>query len=178
VSMYIVLGFSPFPADNTIVAMVAMGIPSSAFVRYQATACSIFIPIRPSWPRGMRFPPLFSSFSASFPILTSLLGLWRDAETLFIRQGDRFSSNVEENVVIAYPRALSLWINRNFPGTRIARNFSQPVVIVTCRLRRVRRLLILSFFAGQRRNGSRFGIKRYRDERVIVIGREKSLEKF
>jgi len=49
---------------------------------------------------GMRFPPLFSSFSASFSILTSLLGLWRDAETLFIRQGDRFSSPTSRKTLL------------------------------------------------------------------------------
>lgn len=71
ISLFFSPSLPPVLTDN-VVAMVAMGIPSLAFVRRRATACPIFalLRIRPSWPNLLLLLLFFFIFLLchSFPI--------------------------------------------------------------------------------------------------------------
>lgn len=121
--------------DN-VVAMVAMGIPSLAFVGHRATVSdfrssshsTLVAPLSSPSPLPPPPPPppamlpcallllpfslLLFSYSTSFGTRS-----W-DVETLFIHQRAHFLSDFGGNVIITYPRASSLRINRNVSETR------------------------------------------------------------
>lgn len=115
------LSFSPILTDN-VVAMVAMGIPSLAFVRHRATACPIFalFCVRPLWPScyssvaSSSCPSSFSFFFATLFLFHEPFGtLSQGVETLFIRQRARFLSDLRGNVIITYPRARACVLHRS-----------------------------------------------------------------
>lgn len=126
------LALSPFLClilmDN-VVAMVAMGIPSLAFVGHRATVSDfsssshstlvallsspspLSPPMLPCALLLLPFSLLLFSYSTSFGTRS-----W-DVET-FIHQRAHFLSDFGGNVIITYPRASSLRINRNVSETR------------------------------------------------------------